>query len=116
MSALLTKEEMIEAHEKFKEKFLYPKNEILKDRPMKLIANLEFDSEFFIKSIKQEMFNEMNEQEKKLNLEYFATGMEISKATLSRILNGSVPDLQTFLKICLYCNIEMCDLFKAYSE
>jgi len=42
----------------------------------------------------------------------FARELDISPATLSRIENGKLPDLDTFSKICSYLNLDPAEILQ----
>lgn len=57
----------------------------------------QFFNQFkFSSAVKDKMFAEMVKKKKRIPLDVFAKETGISKATLSRIENGSPPDVNTF--------------------
>lgn len=61
-----------------------------------------FNQDEFSKRVREKMFKQMLNEERKIGLRRFASDIGISTATLSRLTNGKTPDVETFFKICVW--------------
>lgn len=59
-----------------------------------------FKQKLFSKSIRTKMFSDMLKQQRRIGLREFSKYIGISSATLCRLEKGSIPDIETYLKIC----------------
>lgn len=58
----------------------------------------------FTNSVKEVMFSKMQEEKRKIGLREFSKQANLSFTTLSRIQNGTTPDLESFFKLCCWMN------------
>ena len=70
------------------------------------IEKVRFDSEKFSSFVKSKFFNDMTEQMKVISLTDIQKKTGISKSTLSRIMNGKKPDIDTFFTLCNWMNTD----------
>lgn len=61
-----------------------------------------FKQQLFSEAVKDKMFTQMLKEKKRIGLRDFAKEIDISAATLSRIENGKMPDLETYFRICFW--------------
>lgn len=61
-----------------------------------------FKKKHFADAVKEKMFGDMAKKKKRIGVREFAKEIGISAATLSRIENGKVPDIETFFKLCFW--------------
>ena len=65
-----------------------------------------------LQAINDKMFFEMGARMKKLGLRFFAEEIGISTPTLSRVINGSDPELSTLESICDWLKRPITDFLK----
>ena len=61
-----------------------------------------FKQKQFTEAVNEKMFGEMTKQKRRIGVREFAKEIGISPATLSRIENGNVPDIETFFNLCFW--------------
>ena len=61
---------------------------------------IKFKQKHFSESVRVKMFTTMTDQKRRIGLREFAKQAGVSLATLSRIENGNLPDIETFFKLC----------------
>lgn len=59
-----------------------------------------FDSKAFSDAVKEKMFTTMANEKRRIGVREFAEQIGVSSATLSRITNDNVPDIETFFTLC----------------
>lgn len=62
----------------------------------------KFKQKQFTEAVRETMFTKMATQKRRIGVREFAKQIGISSATLSRIENGKVPDIETFFKLCFW--------------
>ncbi len=61
-----------------------------------------FKQKLFSDAVKEKMFSEMANQKRRIGVREFSKQANVSPATLSRIENGKMPDLETYFRICFW--------------
>lgn len=61
-----------------------------------------FKNKEFSNAVKEKMFGDMAKQKKRIGVRVFAKQAGVSPATLSRIENGHIPDIETFFRLCFW--------------
>jgi len=61
-----------------------------------------FKQKLFSDAVKQKMFSIMATEKRRIGVREFAENIGISAATLSRVENGKMPDIETFFKLCFW--------------
>ena len=61
-----------------------------------------FKAKLFSEAVKEKMFGEMVKHKRRIGLREFAEQANVSPATLSRVENGHIPDIETFFNLCFW--------------
>lgn len=61
-----------------------------------------FQQKKFSDAVKDKMFTDMKDGKKRIGVRDFAIDAKVSPATLSRVSNGKMPDLETFFRLCVW--------------
>lgn len=64
-----------------------------------------FNKDKFTKYLKTELFNQIQQEQRRIGLREFAGKIGISAPTLSRLENGNVPDVESFIKVCVWMDV-----------
>lgn len=67
-----------------------------------MAVKIRFKQKLFTDAVVEKMFSEMAAQKRRIGLREFAEQINVSAATLSRIENGKMPDLETYFKLCYW--------------
>ena len=59
-----------------------------------------FKQKQFTEAVRETMFIRMAKEKRRIGVREFSKEIGISFPTLSRIENGSLPDIETFFKLC----------------
>lgn len=70
------------------------------------IMNYKFYSQEFSKQVKTKRVIELN-----IGLREVAKKSKVSAATLSRIENGNIPDMESLLKVCKWLQVSPSNFF-----
>lgn len=69
------------------------------NKPVKKIRFLKLK---FREAVIETAFNTMADKKRRIGMREFAPQIGISPATLSRVMNGGEPDINTFFKLCYW--------------
>ncbi len=61
-----------------------------------------FKKELFTRAVKDKLYSEMLIKQSRISLDVFSKQTGVSKATLSRVTNGKMCDLETYFRLCFW--------------